>query len=467
MTSKEGKGKPVSATQRRKNKQSKPDEKPYESRNFHQELEQRAAKLTETNRQLKRKIFDLYTIFEISRNFNSVLDYQSLLDSFVLTTLAQVGAVKGAVFLKEDGQAEKYVLAKGKGSGYFPGRGLFFEAGSKLLEYLTRLNRPADIGELMNELAAQNEKAILENFHPGLIVPLIYQTRLSGLVLVSDKISGHDFHLDDIEFLSILGNQISVAIENAQLYEAERKAVKQLRSTQQQLVASERLAALGEMSAKIAHEINNPLGIIDNYLLLLRRSLGSGIEAGNYTDIIGQEIARIARIVKELLDFHRPDGMTFRKTDVVKVIEDVLLLMGPRFETSRIEVNRRFGTDCPLVEGSPDNLKQVFLNLVINACDVMKDGGTLEVAVKRIEDELSIRFTDTGPGIPDDVRPRIFEPFFTTKPASAGTGLGLSVCYGIIKNHGGTITYKNTDTGGCFEIRLLIAGRWQRRDESD
>lgn len=467
MTTKGRKYKATSALTPRKDDGPKPAGRSSAARGSGEELEQRSAKLTETNRQLKRKIFDLYTIFEISRNFNSVLNYQTLLDSFILTSLAQVGAARGAIFLRDDGRADRYVIAKGKGSGRFPGRDLFFEAGSKLLEYLTRLNRPVVTGELINELAGRNEKAILESFHPGLVVPLIYQTRLSGLVLVSDKISGHDFHMDDIEFLSILGNQISVAIENARLYEAERKATEQLRSAQQQLVASERLAALGEMSAKVAHEVNNPLGIIKNYLLLVRRSIGGNAEARNYTDIVGQEIARIARIVKELLDFHRPNGMAFRKTDVVKVIEDVLLLMARQLEKHRIEVVRRFALECPPVEGSPDNLKQVFLNLIINACDVMKDGGTLEVTVKRIEDELSIQFCDTGPGIPVDVIPSIFEPFFTTKQPGRGSGLGLSVCYGIIKKHRGTITYKNTDIGGCFEIRLPTANKQQKRDEND
>jgi signal transduction histidine kinase len=428
------------------------------------ESEQRIAALTETNRQLKRKIFDLYTIFEISRNFNSVLEYQRLLDSFILTSLAQVGAARGAIFLKEDGQTDRFVMAKSKGSGQMPGPRLFFEAGSKLLEYLSKLNRPVITKELMTDLAKENERTILEIFHPGLIVPLIYQIRLSGLLLISDKISGQEFHRDDMEFLSILGNQISVAIENARLYDAEKKATEQLRAAQQQLVDSERLAALGEMSARVAHEINNPLGIIKNYLLLIKRSAHDNVQGRNYTDVVSQEISRIARIVKELLDSHRPGGMALQQIDVASVINEVLLLMGQQLEKRRVKTVRRFDPNCPQVEASPEHLKQVFLNLIINASDAMPDGGTLEISVETIEDEVSIRFNDTGPGIPADVIPHIFEPFFTTKEAGGGSGLGLSVCYGIVKKHRGAITYRNTDSGGCFEI-LLPTGSERQEDD--
>ena len=109
-----------------------------------------------------------------------------------------------------------------------------------------------------------------------------------------------------------------------------------------------------------------------------------------------------------------------------------------------------------VIEASPENLKQVFINLVINALDVMPDGGELKVGIRCTDDSLLVRFCDTGPGIPPEIVPRIFEPFFTTKDPGQGTGLGLSVCYGIIKSHKGTITYRNLDPGGCFEVRLPI-----------
>ncbi|UCE23240.1 MAG: GAF domain-containing protein [Candidatus Zixiibacteriota bacterium] len=422
------------------------------------ELQEKITSLTDANRQLKRKIFDLYTIFEISRNFNSVLDYHQLLDTFIYTSLAQVGASKAAVYLERDRRDGVLEIAKHKGSGDFPGQDVFFESRSILVDYLTGLNRPAVTADLMGEMATRSERAILQKFHPGLVVPLIYQSRLRGILLLTDKMSGRDFTMDDIEFLSILGNKISVAIENTRLYEAEKRTSQQLRAAQEQLVHSERLAALGEMSAKVAHEINNPLGIIKNYLLLVKKTVNNNKEARSYAEVLSQEIERIARIVKELLDFHRPRGLDFQKVDVARVLNDVLLLMERQIESKRVRLVRGFQPDCPEVSGSPENLKQVFLNLIINALDVMNKGGTLEVKVACEDGWVVVRFSDTGPGISPEIVPRIFEPFFTTKEPGKGTGLGLSVCYGIIKQHGGSITYKNTDDGGCFEVRLPVVG---------
>jgi two-component system sensor histidine kinase HydH len=418
------------------------------------ELQEKITSLTEANRQLKRKIFDLYTIFEISRNFNAVLDYHQLLDTFIYTSLAQVGASKAAVYLERGRRDGVFVIAKHKGSGGFPPDDLSFQTESTLINYLTKLNRPVLTRDLIGDLASESEKAILKEFHPGLVVPLIYRSRLGGLLLVTEKMSAREFTMDDIEFLSILGNKISVAIENTRLYEAEKKASQQLRAAQEQLVHSERLAALGEMSAKVAHEINNPLGIIKNYILLIRKAMGVNQEAASHTEILSQEIERITRIVKELLDFHRPKGLDFQRVDTAMVLGDILLLMERQMESRRIRLVKRFAPDCPRVEGSPENLKQVFLNIIINALDVMNKGGSLEVRVTCEGNEVVVQFSDTGPGISPDIIPRIFEPFFTTKEPGKGTGLGLSVCYGIIKQHGGSITYRNTDDGGCFEIRL-------------
>lgn len=427
-------------------------------------VRQRIANLTETNLQLKRKIFDLYTVFEISRNLNSVLNYDTLLDTYIFTCLAQVSASKAAIFLSRDGSPDRFALSMKKGAGSFPSGDEFFEAKSKLTTYLTRLNRPIPTDELIADIANSNESEILKHFSPGLIVPLIYQARCAGLFAISDKMSGRAFQMEDVEFLSILGNQISVAIENARLYEAEKKATEQLRNTQQQLVHSERLAALGEMSAKIAHEVNNPLGIIKNYNLLVKRAISDNVEARGYAEIVGQEIDRIARIVKELLEFHRPRGISFQKIQITNVVEDILHLMERKMEKQQIRLIRKFAPGLPKVEGSPENLKQVFINLVINATDVMPDGGTLIVETSQEGDQVVLNFCDTGPGIEASLVGKIFDPFFTTKEPGKGTGLGLSVCYGIIKKHKGSITYRNKDNGGCFQIKLPAVTEDRKHD---
>ncbi len=420
------------------------------------QLEEKLQLLSDANRQLKRKIFDLYTVFEISRNFNAVLDYHMLVDTFIFTCLGQVAATRGAIFLKHDSASHRFDLAKFKGSGEPPHATSCFVLETRLMQYLAKLNRPVVVDDLLREVADDEESALLLQFPNGIVVPLIYQTRLSGVFLMSGKLSDAPFTNDDIEFLSILGNQIAVAIENARLYEGERRATQELRSAQQLLLQTEKLAALGEMSAKIAHEVNNPLGIIKNYVLLTKREAGGHELSEKYLGIVGDEIDRIARIVRQLLEFHRPGEATLEPVNLNHVISDVLGLVDRQLASHDIKVETHLDARNPIIIGSSENLKQVFLNLIINARDAMKTGGKLTVTTTVSEHEVVTRCCDSGPGIPAEIIPRIFEPFFTTKEPGEGTGLGLSVCYGIIKAHNGSIEFRNLDKGGCFIIRLPL-----------
>ncbi|UCC43682.1 MAG: GAF domain-containing protein [Candidatus Zixiibacteriota bacterium] len=417
-------------------------------------LEARLTQLSDTNRRLKRKIFDLYTVVELSRNFNAVLDYQILLDSFIFTCLGQIGGLKGTIFLRKDGQPGRFYAAMSKGSGGIPGPGQYFETDSKLAEYLSKVNRPALIADLKQDVCTDDERHILRYFGDGIAVPLVYQTRLSGLFVMAEKINGDDFSPDDTEFLSILGNQIAVAIENARLYEGERMATRQLRAAHDQLLRTEKLAALGEMSAKVAHEINNPLGIIKNYLALLQRSLQDNADAPEHIDVIRQEINRIAEIVSQLLETHRSKPVVKDRVDVKEIIGELMIIMERLLDSSGIKVQSSLCDEPAMIAGSTEQLKQVFLNLIVNSRDAMAGGGKLTVSVERPGDEVVISFGDTGPGIPPEIVDHIFDPFFTTKEPGKGTGLGLSVCHGIVRGHNGSISYRNIESGGLFEIRL-------------
>jgi C4-dicarboxylate-specific signal transduction histidine kinase len=230
-----------------------------------------------------------------------------------------------------------------------------------------------------------------------------------------------------------------------------------LREAQQQLLQTERLAALGQMSASIAHEVNNPLGIIKNYLLLVRRTIQENPQSLGHLSVVEQEIDRIASIVRQLLEFHRPKPMVLDRVDIVAVIDDVLSFMGRLLESAGVEVIREYQRGSYKVMGSADSLKQVFLNLLINARDAMPDGGKVIIRISMQEAQVIVEVGDTGPGIPPEVAAHIFEPFFTTKEVGKGTGLGLSVCYGIIKSHNGSITFRNLNPGSCFEMTLPAA----------
>lgn len=410
--------------------------------------------LTESNRQLKRKIFDLYTIFEISRNFNSVLNYQMLVDSFLLTSLGQVGAASAALYLPDESDKATFLLAKSKGLLYKQTIKDAIRLGGRLADFLMTNAKPITITELRSRFADPESVASLAIFEKGITLPLIIKSELKGLLVIGGKVAGGGFAADDIEFLSILANQFVVALENARLYESERNALRELRIAQKQLVITERQAAIGELSAKIAHEVNNPLSIISNYLRLAGRDIDLPDQTAGHLDVVKEELGRIARIVRQLLDFHRPQKLQKTPLDIREIITDILSLVKWQLVEDNIAVTLDIDGDVPLVPGSSEQLKQVFLNLVINAKDFMPGGGSLKISAEAQDDSVRISFLDSGPGIPPENVSRIFEPFFTTKQEASGTGLGLSVCFGIIKEHDGRILATNAPDGARFDIIL-------------
>jgi len=353
-------------------------------------------------------------------------------------------------------QSKKFILTSWLDSKQYPQRSVF-EEESGIVKAISQTATALATGDLLQATQDTYEMSFLESFDPGLVVPLNSRSGLNGILFIGPKLDHTGFNNEDKEFISLLGGQIAVALENARLYEAEKKAIAELQATQEQLVHTERLAALGEMSAKIAHEINNPLGIIKNYLMLIRKAQQDPSQSTKYVEIVGQEIERITGIVRELLHFHRPQQIDYRNINVLNVLEDVLNFISPQLVQAKIEYSRKFSPDCPNVEASAENLKQVFINILLNAIDAMPNGGKVNIIAHEHNKNLVIQIHDTGPGVPEKLLPRIFEPFFTTKKEGKGTGLGLTVCYGIIQKHNGTIRFKNTERGGCVEIVLPAA----------
>jgi len=364
---------------------------------------------------------------------------------------------KAAVFQRQSKQTKKFVLTNWLDVEKFPPRSML-EENSEIVRILSTHKVALTTKELLPGIGDSYEKSFLENFEPGLVVPLHIRWGMIGILLVGSKSDNSSFTNEDKEFLSLLSGQMAVALENARLHEAEKRAIANLQATQEQLVHTERLAALGEMSAKIAHEINNPLGIIKNYLILIEKAKQDPLQSSKYVEIVGQEIDRITSIVRELLQFHRPKQIDYKKINALNVLEDVMGFLSPQFVQAKIKCLRKFTPDAPAVEGSAENLKQVFINILLNAVDVMPGGGEINILAYRHKENLVIQFNDSGPGVPEENLTRIFEPFFTTKEEGKGTGLGLAVCYGIIKKHNGTIAFKNTEKGGCVEIVLPAAG---------
>ena len=232
---------------------------------------------------------------------------------------------------------------------------------------------------------------------------------------------------------------------------------KKLEETHLQLLNSEKMASLGKLAAGIAHEINNPLGGILIYSSLLMEDLPEEDPRRNDLSRIVQEASRCKEIVKSLLEFARQTEPKMEPTDINRAINDGLFFLVNQALFHNIKIVKKFDPFLPLVKGNASQLKQVFMNIIVNAAEAMHGHGTLTISTTSSPDgkAVYIEFTDTGEGIPEENLIRIFDPFFTTKAVGKGTGLGLATSYGIIQDHGGSIRVKSkVGEGTTFTIQL-------------
>ena len=241
---------------------------------------------------------------------------------------------------------------------------------------------------------------------------------------------------------------------------------RQLSLAQTKLIKSDRLASLGQLSASVAHEINNPISGVLNLSMLLRRILQEdGIPPGRveefrrYLTQISEETSRVGRIVTDLLAFSRRPSPQSSSADLNKLVEKTLMLLAHKLELGNVQVDLQLDPALPPVPCDPSQIQQVVINLVMNAAEAMTGGGRVVVRtrVERHEDTAVFEVTDTGVGIPEKNLSRIFDPFFTTKGEGKGVGLGLSVVYGIVEAHGGSIDVSSqVDRGTTFTVSLPL-----------
>ncbi len=243
---------------------------------------------------------------------------------------------------------------------------------------------------------------------------------------------------------------------NRQLEHKVDERTGELRQTQQQLVQAAKLASLGYLTGGVAHELGNPMVGILNFAQLLSRKMDKDDPRARYVKIIESAARQCQTIIKGLLSFARQDKVQFAPVDCGGVVEDALLLIGRELSYQKINIKKNISHNIPKIKGSANRLQQVFLNIIANARDAMPEGGELNVTIKEVDGAVEITFRDTGSGIGKETIPKIFDPFFTTKK-DVGTGLGLSVSYGIIKDHNGTVDVdSHPGKGASFIIKLPI-----------
>ncbi len=237
-----------------------------------------------------------------------------------------------------------------------------------------------------------------------------------------------------------------------------------LRRTQEQLLQSEKLAAMGRLTSQIAHELNNPLYGIMNTLELLKTEVSPQSKRRKILEMALSETVRLSDLLRKMLSFSKPDQEKRQPVDINTVIDEILLLHEKQLKENDINILSTFAEGLSLVNASKNQLRQVFLNMVANARDAMPNGGTFTVTTRGDGEKVTIEIKDTGTGIKKEHLDKIFDSFFTTKGEVKGVGLGLSVCYGFIKDHGGDIVVKSrVGTGTTFIITLPV----QKTNHSD
>ena len=233
----------------------------------------------------------------------------------------------------------------------------------------------------------------------------------------------------------------------------------QLEELQEHLVQTEKLAAVGRLAASVAHEINNPLQAMENFLGVLWREIRPENPHREYIGLLQESVQRISRIVLQLLEMHRAKPTLDDEVDLNEVVEKTLVLLKNQLAQHRIRVECRLSPGLPRIKGSGPQLQQVVLNLILNAQDAMTNGGKLQIETGQQNGSVSVFFKDDGSGIEPEIQKQIFEPFFTTKMEGHGTGLGLPVSYGIVKTHGGTIQVESkVGQGSIFQVVLPLSG---------
>jgi PAS domain S-box-containing protein len=295
------------------------------------------------------------------------------------------------------------------------------------------------------------------------LVPLISRGKTLGVLLADNFINKKPIDDEDVERLRAFANQASLAIENSHLYHSLQEKVaelssayNELRENRDKLLQSERLSAVGEVAAKVAHDIRNPLTAIGGFA---RRSLKKGhVEQLNqrYLGIIVKEIDRLEKILTDILDFTKPPVPKFAPVDLNNVIKSTFEILGLELEQNKIRFEEKLDPHLPMLQLDEDQIRRVFINFFINSIEAMPDGGVISVSTMVTDQWVKVETADTGIGIASADMTKLFVPFFSSK--STGSGLGLTLSAQVIKNHGGTIkVQQRKPKGTIFIIRLPIS----------
>jgi signal transduction histidine kinase len=403
------------------------------------------------------------TLGNFSKAMVSILDLQSLSKRIIETIARTMGVEKASLFLLNEEKGE-YALQESKNIKIASSNPMLLK-GDPLPCYLQKIGEIIVREELIKGANIVELKSVIEQMgflEAEVSIPLISKRQLIGMINLSQKFNKDVYYHEDIELLSTLANQTSIAIENARLYEDLKKSKSYMRR-------ADRLASLGTLAAGLAHEIRNPLVAIKTFTQLLPERFEDEEFRTHFTDIASSEVDRISQFITELLDFARPSDPRLEYEDINGILEGMILLISNETKKKQINIIKNYAPDLPLVQLDREQIKQVFLNILLNGIEATPEKGEIVIITRSFEKPggepyIQVVFTDNGRGIPAERLEDIFTPFFTTK--EKGSGLGLSISQQIVQDHKGYINVESElNKGTSFFINLPLNQDTGKRKE--
>ena len=426
--------------------------KPFEKTNELVESVQEALKASQNKREVAR-LMALRPLFSITEALISETHPEQLVD-LILNAICGHLRCEHAAFYRRGPDDSHLELISYRGRPLQIAKDanqndLVSQVDSQGITLVVNREGPGDV-----DLQAELEKNELSSVLCAPVLRLVEHS-----VLLAARQAGEpNFSEADVEMFGILVQQAAGALENARLYGELRDYVRQVEESQQALIQAEKMAAVGRLTASIAHEINNPLQALRNCLHLAGRAELEPDQRGDYLELAEGELRRLMSTVQRMLDFYRPGTVEQEVADVNFLVQRVVKLLDKQLEENNIQIHENLDLDIPPVYVMANQIQQVFFNLILNAMDAMPEGGEIFIESTRYDGQVEIIFEDTGPGVPVESSEQIFEPFMSTR--ENGTGLGLSVSYNIVDAHQGSLDLlTDRDRGACFRIRLPIMER--------
>ena len=414
-------------------------------------------------KEAKQWIIQLEAIRNITNRLNKLNDVKTVASSVMEEIKKVIDFDNCRVFLLSENREELIPIAFGSEVEEYQGETeevLRLKVGEGITGWVAQTGEPQVIDDGERHPRSRHIPGSPYVDESMIVSPMIYEGEVRGVITLS-KLGLKQFNQNHLALLNILANEAVVAIENAKLFQSLKQAYAKLREAQEQLIQSEKLRALGEMAGGVAHDFNNLLGaILGRAQLLLLSTQEKETKKG--LSVIEKAALDGAETVRRIQEFTRlRTDENFKMLDLNEILKESIEITKHKWKDEAqkkgilIQVETNFNKNLAPVAGNPSELREVFVNMILNSLDAMPEGGTLTISSQSNENHILASVTDTGIGMSEEVKRKVFDPFFTTK-GPKGNGLGMSLAYGIIVRHNGEILIESQEgKGATFTVKLL------------